>query len=227
MKKPPSLQQILANQLNAQKSTGPRSSIGKKKVSMNAVKHNFCGQTVVVLEHEQEAYNAHFKAFRDEYQPVGPTEQYMVQTLADVSWASNKIRGLIEDRITWAALRYDQPEDSNASPAIQSAMSQGFEMVRLAPSIATLGLYDQRKNRMFLTTRTELVKIQTERKAKERSDLAEAAKLRQHDLLTIQPGEEPWHPSQNGFVCSLEEVDRYIARQERFNRPIPKRQSAN
>jgi hypothetical protein len=219
------LKRLIANQQNAQKSSGPRSEAGKKKVSMNAIKHNFCGQTVIVLEHEREAYNAHFQSFRDEYQPVGPTEQYMVQTLADLSWASTKIRCLIDDRITWAALKHGQPEDSNATTEVQTGMSQGFEMIKLAPSIATLGLYDQRKTRMFLTTRKELAQIQTERKAKQKSDLAEAARIRQHDLLTILPGEEEWHPSQNGFVCSKEEIDRYIARQERFNRPIPPRKA--
>jgi hypothetical protein len=220
--KPLSLQQLLANRSNSQKSSGPRSAIGKKKVSMNPIKHGYCGQTVVVLEHERDAYNAHFQAFRDEYKPVGPTEQYMVETLANHSWSSARIRSLIDDRITWAALKHAQPDDANASPEIESAMSQGWEVMKLAPSIATLGLYDQRKTRMFQNTRKELVQIQTERKAREKQELAEAAEFRKHDKLTILPGEEEWHPSQNGFVCSLEEVDRYIARQERFNRPIPK-----
>jgi hypothetical protein len=170
---------------------------------MNALTHSFCGQTVVVLEHEKEAYKAHFRAFREEYKPVGPTEQYMVQSLSDLSWASTKIRSLIDDRITLAAIRHAHPEDANASTEIESAMSQGIEMIRLAPSIATLGLYDQRKTRTFLTTRKELAAIQTERKAREKQELAEAAEFRKHDLLTILPGEPEWHPSENGFVCSL------------------------
>jgi hypothetical protein len=220
-----SQKQIDANRLNSQKSSGPRSFEGKRKVSMNPIKHGYCGQTVVVLEHEREAYNAHFQAFRDEYKPVGPTEQYMVQTLADHSWSSARIRSLVDDRITLAAIRHASPDDANASTEIESAMSQGIEMIRLAPSIATLGLYDQRKTRLFHTTRKELVQIQTERKAREKQELAEAAEFRKHDLLTILPGETEWHPSQNGFVCSLQEVDRYIVRQERFNRPVPERKA--
>jgi hypothetical protein len=221
-----SQKQIDANRLNSFFSTGARSIEGKRKVAMNAIKHNFCGQTVVVLEHEREAYNAHFQAFRDEYKPVGPTEQYMVQTLADLSWASTRIRSIIDDRITLAALKHAAPGDANASTEAESAMSQGFEMIRLAPSIATLGLYDQRKTRTFHTTQEKLVQLQTERKAREKQELAEAAEYRKHDLLTILPGEEEWRPSENGFVCSLAEIDRYIARQERFNRPLPKHQTA-
>ncbi len=222
MKKTLSFEQFVANQLNAQKSTGPRSESAKKKVSMNAITHGYCGQTVVVLEHERGAYIKHFQAFREEYKPVGPTEQYLVESLANHSWSTTRIRALVDDRITIAAIRHAHPEDANASTEIESAMSQGIEMMKLAPSIGTLGLYDQRKTRLFQSTRKELVQIQAERKAREKQELAEAAKYRKHDLLTILPGEEEWHPSQNGFVCSLEEVDRYIARQERFNRPIPK-----
>jgi hypothetical protein len=223
--KPLSLQQLLANRQNSLKSSGPRSATGKKKVSMNPIKHGYCGQTVVVLEHERDAYTAHFQAFRDEYKPVGPTEQYLVETLANHSWSTTRIRALIDDRITLAAIKHASPDDANASTEIESAMSQGIEMIRLAPSIATLGLYDQRKTRLFHSTRKELVQIQTERKARQKQELAEAAEFRKHDKLTILPGEEEWHPSQNGFVCSLEEVDRYIARQERFNRPLPGRQA--
>ena len=223
MKQTVSEKQFLANFLNSQLSTGPRSAAAKRKVAMNAIKHGYCGQTVVVLEHERDAYNAHFQSFLEEYKPAGPTEQYMVQTLANSSWASNKIRSLIEDRITWAAIMHAQPEDAKATTEIESAISQSWEMMKLAPSLATLGLYEQRKTRQFQSTRKELVQIQTERKAREKQELAEAAVIRQHDLLTILPGEEEWRPSQNGFVCSLEQVDLYIARQERFNRPIPDR----
>jgi hypothetical protein len=56
---------------------------------------------------------------------------------------------------------------------------------------------------MFQNTRKELAQIQTERKARQKQELAEAAEFRKHDKLTILPGEEEWHPSQNGFVCSL------------------------
>jgi hypothetical protein len=218
-----SQKQIGANRRNSLHSSGPRSFEGKRKVSMNAIKHNYCGQTVVVLEHEREAYNAHFQAFRDEYKPVGPTEQYMVQTLADHSWSSARIRSLIDDRITLAAIRHASPDDANATTDIESAMSQGIEIIKMAPSLATLGLYDQRKTRLFHTTRKELAQIQADRKVREKQELAEAAEFRKHDLATRYPDETEWHPSENGFVCSLEEVDRYIARQERFNRPLPTR----
>jgi hypothetical protein len=45
--------------------------------------------------------------------------------------------------------------------------------------------------------------------------MEEAAKLRQADQKTRQPHEKEWHPSENGFVCSLAEIDRYIFRQNR------------
>src|SRR5271155_1985558 len=110
MKQTVSEKQFLANFLNSQLSTGPRSSAAKKKVSMNAIKHGYCGQTVVVLEHERDAYNNHFKSFRDEYKPVGPTEEYLVETLANHSWSTTRIRALVDDRITLSAIRHASPD---------------------------------------------------------------------------------------------------------------------
>jgi hypothetical protein len=45
------------NRANAAKSTGPRSTPGKQRSSMNAVKHNLSGQHLILLATETEAYN--------------------------------------------------------------------------------------------------------------------------------------------------------------------------
>jgi len=41
-------QQIAANRLNAQRSTGPRTPAGKTRVSSNALKHGLTGREVVL-----------------------------------------------------------------------------------------------------------------------------------------------------------------------------------
>ena len=43
--------QLAANRRNAQKSTGPRTAEGKKRASLNALKHGMTAKTVV-LPHE-------------------------------------------------------------------------------------------------------------------------------------------------------------------------------
>ena len=45
--------QTIANRLNAQKSTGPRTPEGKAVVSQNAVKHGLLAEQVVLLQFER------------------------------------------------------------------------------------------------------------------------------------------------------------------------------
>ncbi len=49
-----SKRKLAANRANAQKSTGPRSTIGKQTVSQNSRKHGLCG-AFKVLEGESQA----------------------------------------------------------------------------------------------------------------------------------------------------------------------------
>jgi hypothetical protein len=210
--------QINANRENAKHSTGPTSPTGKKASRMNAVKHNFAGQTCIVAAHEVEAYKKHFDAFHDEYRPVGPTEEFMVQSLADLSWSSSQIRAQISNRMYLAGARPVHNPNDTHTPETSNAMAQAFAAAEIAPTINTLGIYEQRKTRLFMSTRKELVQIQAERKAKEQAELELAAALRKDDKANRQPDEPEWHPSQNGFVCSLQEIDRYIALQTRLNR---------
>ncbi len=207
--------QINANRENAKHSTGP-SQEGKKKTRLNAVTHGYAGQTVVVPDHELEAYNKHFASFSAEYQPVGPTEEFMVQSLADLTFSASQIRALTTNRIYLAGARPVHNTNETHSPETENVMAQAFSAKDLAPSINTLGIYEARKVRLFNTTRKELVSIQVNRtQSRGQEELEQAAKLREADKKLRQPHENEWHPSENGFVCSLAEIDRYIFRQNR------------
>jgi hypothetical protein len=80
--------------------------------------------------------------------------------------------------------------------------------------------------RLFTSTRKELVQAQTERKAREKAELELAMQMRRIDKATRLPEEAEWQPHENGFVYSLAEIDRKIALQDRFSRPIDSQKAA-
>jgi hypothetical protein len=211
--------QINANRENAKLSTGPMSPDGRRKVAMNAVKHNFTGQTCLVHQHEVEDYKKHFESFRKEYRPVGPTEEFLVQSLADLAWSTQKVRCEIQSRTALSGMSSDaaHPNETH-TPEITAAWGQAAKSQTNAPTLNTLGIYESRKVRLFNTTRKELMAIQTERKAQQNQELEHAIALRKLDNATREPGDLEWNPSQNGFVCSLEQIDREINLRERFQR---------
>ena len=211
-------EQINANRENAKLSTGPTSLEGRRKVAMNAVKHNHTGQTCLVHEHEVADYKKHFESFRKEYRPVGPTEEFLVQSLADLAWSTQKVRCDIQNRTALSGLSGAAHPNETHTPEITAAWGQAAKSETNAPTLNTLGIYESRKVRLFNTTRKELIAIQTERKAQQKQEFEHAIALRKLDNATREPGDLEWNPSQNGFVCSLEQIDREINLRERFQR---------
>jgi len=186
---------------------------------MNALKHGFAGQTVVIPAHEAAAYAKHFESFRKEYNPATPTEEFMVQSVAELSWSTQQLRAQNNNIITMAGC--SNPDLSPSSnPEIDAAMAQARSIDTMAPRLNLNSIYEQRKMRLFFSTRRELVQVQAERKAKEKAELEAAILLRRADKATRLPEEPEWQPHENGFVCSLAEIDRKIAFQDRLNRKI-------
>src|SRR5271156_546688 len=79
------------NQINAQKSTGPRTEAGKQRSSLNALRHGLTARTAVLDSENQADYETHCRQFVDEYKPGTPTETQLVHELADTSWRLRRI----------------------------------------------------------------------------------------------------------------------------------------
>jgi hypothetical protein len=206
--------QLRANLENSKFSTGPTSEEGKRKVRLNPLTHGFSGHTCFIPDHEKEDYKRHFSSFLDDYKPKGRTEEFLVQSLAELSWSAQQIRAVSNNVMSLLGLRNDPfqaPDDSMAYNLAQAAhIGDRLKEINL------LGIYEQRKLRLFNTTRKELLQVQAERKLAEKEELETAAQLRKACKSAYQPGQPEWHPGEDGFACSLEEIDRYIARTERL-----------
>ena len=87
-----SQKQLLANRLNAQKSTGPRSVEGKARSSMNALKtgidarsQTIPGEPISQLEELTDDYYERFC-------PTTPEQRMLVDTLIDCEWLLRRFR---------------------------------------------------------------------------------------------------------------------------------------
>jgi len=85
---------LLANQANAQLSTGPTSEEGKAKSCLNAVKTALTGCTVLLPSDDTAEYQRHLDAFEQEFQPVGLRECELVQSIADTWWRLRRVPAL-------------------------------------------------------------------------------------------------------------------------------------
>ena len=76
----------VANQLNASKSTGPRTDAGKARASRNRLRHGFFSAAVVLEGEDRPAYDALIAELVGEHRPLTPTEMLCVQRVADCTW---------------------------------------------------------------------------------------------------------------------------------------------
>jgi hypothetical protein len=78
--------QIAANRANASKSSGPKSAIGKAKVSRNSTRHHLLAKSFLLKSECSARFKAFVESFYAEYNPITPTETALVDTMATARW---------------------------------------------------------------------------------------------------------------------------------------------
>ncbi len=84
--------QIIANQANAQHSTGPRTAEGKQCVSQNAVRHGLTSVHLVIRDDEREEFNALHDSLSEELDPQGAIEESTFRELLHAAWNLHRFR---------------------------------------------------------------------------------------------------------------------------------------
>jgi len=87
-KLPVSQSKLVANRANALRSTGPRTSRGKSTSARNAIKHGLLAREVVNNDQGESLkdFQALLEDLCDDFQPVGRTEQMLVERIASCWW---------------------------------------------------------------------------------------------------------------------------------------------
>jgi len=78
--------QILANRLNAQKSTGPCTIEGKAVASQNSVKHGLLAEQDVINSESPADFDLYRRQLLDELSPVSPMESILAERIVTLSW---------------------------------------------------------------------------------------------------------------------------------------------
>ncbi|HEY6346460.1 MAG TPA: hypothetical protein VIY49_33635 [Bryobacteraceae bacterium] len=94
MNSPKSNNRAEINRQNAARSSGPVTPEGRRRVSLNALRHGLTGHTVVLPSEDLAAYQKHCGQFHTELKPQGLIESKCVQTIADTYWRLDRIRAM-------------------------------------------------------------------------------------------------------------------------------------
>jgi hypothetical protein len=168
--------QILANRLNSQKSTGPRSAEGKAASSMNALKHGARSQALLIPGEDPEAFAALSVAYRNEYQPDGPEQELLLDTIVRADWTQRRMARL-EAEVFDALLA--EAEDATAG-AVFLADAAGPN------ALEKIYRRQQSAHREWYRARAELRRLQQARQCGRPPDLPAGSPLANHEPQTTE-----------------------------------------
>jgi hypothetical protein len=90
--------QLEANRNNALLSHGPVTDAGRKRSSMNALRHGLTGQVTTMTDEDRTAHEKFSKALIQDLAPSGAMETQLAQRIATNSWRFNRISA-VEDNL--------------------------------------------------------------------------------------------------------------------------------
>jgi len=141
---------IQANRQNAKKSTGPKTSQGKRNASRNALKHGIFSSVVVSDPEEQRLYDNLVTELCNEYAPVGAREQMALEKAIVCLWRYRR------------AVRYETQQ------------TQSREKAGLGQQFGRTIHYEAHLQRAYKDAIEELERLQAARKAKEGKDTSDS-----------------------------------------------------
>ena len=214
--------QLNARRENAQHSTGPRTSAGKKRSSLNAVRHGLTGQIIVHTREDQEAFTKHCDGIREALAPEGALEIDLAQAIAEDRWRLNRARAL--ENSIFALGQIDHvPEDSDDHD-VDAALAQGRTWIAHARELQLLTTYENRIRRSVEKNTPELRALQAERKAaiaKAEEEARLLVQLAEAEGGDYDPADDfPPESQPLGFVFSRPAIERQIERRDRLFRAM-------
>ena len=156
-----------ANRRNAAKSHGPITPEGRAAVRHNALKHGFTAAEIILPTVEEQIDFQQFRlAFEQEYKPVGPTEEVLIEDMVTARWRLNRLRKMEPG---FFALRREVLKDgitefSTLDPQAQLALIV-LDDARDRDTIGKMSRYEARFERSFYKALKELQRLQALRPA--------------------------------------------------------------
>ncbi len=186
---------VLANRLNALKSTGPRTTKGKAAVSQNAVRHGLRAEHDVISSESEADFDQYRRQLLDELNPVSPIESMLAERIVTLSWrlkragrfqnqaidclnsedADNPLKRLTQSVLFKSALRdFAKSENLDLPQPAQTAADDRLALGRLVVKdfgnervLDRLLMYERRIEHSFFKTILEFQQLNITRKLKD------------------------------------------------------------
>jgi len=231
-------QQIAANRLNAQLSSGPKTDEGRKVSRMNALRHGLTCQIEVTTPEEKQAKDKFFSDIISSLSPEGSIENQFAHAIADGHWRLNRASTIENNIFTLAcsfeaaqaeqirlAAEFDEAGSGDTEdPEVDKALGAARVFIADPKRFQLLTIYEGRIHRNMMKNLQQLTEMQAARRAaRVEADAKRSAQREQafdEARLLTQLAEMEGvpcdiasdFPDKNGFVFSSAEIDRAVRR---------------
>jgi len=226
--------QLEANRSNALLSTGPKTEAGKKRSSMNALRHGLTGQVTTMTDDDRAAHDAFSKGVMQNLAPDGAMVTFdekvrpyprdvlatgstcgrqLAQRIATDSWRLNRLSAIEDNLFALGQLQHGGDACPDV-PQLDDAITTAHVFTQQSKNLQLLSLYEQRLNRAIQKNFALLESLQAVRKAEREAAMKEAASLLK---LSETKGLE-YIPARDGFVFSNHQIHAAIDREQRLQR---------
>jgi hypothetical protein len=197
--------QLNANRENAQHSTGPKTAAGRAVSSLNAPKTGLTGVTVLLPSDDAAAYQFHILSYEKQFNPLGPEETALVQSIADIRWRLNRIPALEIALIQIAHKELAATNEEFNRPDLTPVLEMEIRRAYIK-DFRNLHLQENRLARRREKEMAELRAMQAERQSKEQADFKKAANL----FHNAAGNKQPFNLRDFGFEFSIERFNLFM-----------------
>src|SRR5580692_10977668 len=163
-----------ANRRNALLSHGPVTDAGRKRSSLNALRHGITGQVTTMTDEDRAAHDTFSKALMQDLAPEGAMEIQLAQRVATDSWRLNRISA-VEDNLFALGQLQNGGQACPDVPQIDAALTTAHVFTQESKQLQLLTLYEQRLNRAVQKNLALLQSLQATRKAEREAAMKEAS----------------------------------------------------
>ncbi len=136
--------QIIANQENAKKSTGPKSDGGRRRSSDNALTHGLTAHGAGLLGEDPKAIMKQHQSFLEALQPVGAIEEELVWQLTVTSWRLDRAQRIETYLLQMEADAAEDLIENNAADPLSSFLDQTLHPKKKRKEIVNIAVVFQR-----------------------------------------------------------------------------------
>jgi hypothetical protein len=150
---------------NGAKSRGPVTEEGRRKSSMNAIKHGLTAQTLVLPNEDPEEYQQMLDSYLDHFHPAGQIELDLVHEMAAAKWRQGRLWAVETELLTQQMQEQAERLKDDYPDREISRLTLAFRALEVLECLPSVNRIEARLERAYSRALRNLLQLQAYRRS--------------------------------------------------------------